>query len=185
MSFTTHHTSVLTVLLVQRTNPGEKFLCTLGTDPGIRIEYARSRKAFPMAWTRTVYSTTTTLLNTHPFAIGKVILQDSLPLPPKDTNTPGATTQHVQVKLKEPKGLVDAKTQTYVNAVNKSPKGGSSKVKVGWVGEDWEDTKKYEWVASVGAGEEIKVDTEFEIFSHARIDVELVEEKENPVIVYT
>ena len=47
---------------------------------------------------------------------------------------------------------------------------------MGWVGEDWEDTKKYEWVASVGAGEEIIVDAEFEVRSRAR-NVQLMEEK--------
>ena len=180
MSFTPHHfTGVLTVFLAQNTNPGEKFLCTLGTDPGIRVEYARTHKVFPTAWTRAVYYTTATLLNTHPFALEKVILQDSLPLPPKDTDAPGAITQYVLVKLSVPKGLIDAKSQTYVDAVNKSPRGGSSKVKVRRIGEDWVNTKMYEWMASVGAREEIKVGAEFEVFSHPFIDVELVEEKEN------
>ena len=103
-------------------------------------------------------------------------MQDSLPLPPKDGSTAGVKPQSIQVNLMEPKGLLDAQSQTYVDAVNKSRNGGSSKVKVGWVGEDWEDTKKYEWVASVGAGEEIIVDAEFEVRSRAR-NVQLMEEK--------
>ena len=106
-------------------------------------------------------------------------MQDSLPLPPKDGSTAGVKPQSIQVNLMEPKGLLDAQSQTYVDAVNKSPRGGSSKVKVRRIGEEWVNTKMYEWMASVGAREEIKVGAEFEVFSHPFIDVELVEEKEN------
>ena len=129
--------------------------------------------------TCSTYHVTTALQNTHSFAVKDVILRDVVPLPPDVQGVAmGTLLQSIRVVLKEPKGLSDAKPKTLINAENKSTKGRSSNVKVRWEGTNGDKTGKYEWVVSVGAGEEIKVEAVIEVHSPSHFSWQLVQENE-------
>ena len=105
-----------------------------------------------------------------------VVLRDVIPLPPDVQGIPNTLLQSIRVILKEPKGLTDAKPGELVDAENKSLKGKSSSVKVRWIGANGDKSGKYEWVASVGAGDEVQVDAVIEVHSPSHYNWQLVQE---------
>lgn len=132
--------------------------------------------AFSAQTTCSTYHVTTSLQNTHSFAVKDVVLRDVIPLPPDVQGIPNTLLQSIRVILKEPKGLTDAKPGELVDAENKSLKGKSSSVKVRWIGANGDKSGKYEWVASVGAGDEVQVDAVIEVHSPSHYNWQLVQE---------
>ena len=171
--------------LTQDVNPDEKFRCTLGADPALRITYVRKPRsfvttttAFSAQTTCATYHVTTILQNTHSFAVRDVILRDVVPLPPDIHGVNmGNLLQSIRVVLKEPKGLSEAKPETIIVAENKSTRNNvASGVNVRWEGANGDKTGKYEWVASVGAGEEVRVEAVIEIHAPSHFNWQLIQE---------
>jgi hypothetical protein len=171
----------------QDVNPEEKFRCTLGADPALRITYARKPRVFTTTTTAfsaqtncSTYHVTTILQNTHSFAVKDVILRDVVPLSPdiQGVNI-GNLLQSIRVVLKEPRGLSEARPETNIVAENKSSRNNvGSSVHVRWEGTVGDKSGKYEWVASVGAGEEVKVEAVIEIHAPSHFNWQLIQDKE-------
>ncbi|TDL25849.1 hypothetical protein BD410DRAFT_784883 [Rickenella mellea] len=141
-------------------NPEETFHCTLGPDPSLRISYTRyprtnetSKLAFAAHTTTSTFKATAIIQNKHTFPIKNFILREVIPLSDQD---------NIQVVLKLPKGLAEAKEKEIVD--QKSSKGN---LRARWTrtigGKSGDKEGKYEWLADIGAGDEVKMEVEWEV----------------------
>ncbi|KAF8268362.1 hypothetical protein EI94DRAFT_1829590 [Lactarius quietus] len=163
--------------------PGDTFHCTLGADPATRIRYARTSRradvsanatrAFSEQWASTEYTSRTTITNSHPFALRALLLRDAVPV--------SEDGERVNVVLRRPAGLADLKQGDELEV---SAEGDEAKEEGEEEGEEGEvrperskarrtvrwsksvDGKKeglFEWVVDVGAGEEVTIETEWDV----------------------
>ncbi|KAI5122272.1 hypothetical protein M0805_002353 [Coniferiporia weirii] len=154
---------------IRDVNPEEIFKCTLGPDPSLRIKYTRlprsvttSGSAFAAQTTSTTYKIITSVINTHSFPVHGLIVRDAAPIPPgseEQNLNPHTTVPGIKVLLKQPKDLGEAAPDTLVEVASSGP---SSSVKVRWM-KDGNNEGKYEWLVDVGAGEEVKLEAEYEV----------------------
>ena len=165
--------------------PGDTFHCTLGADPATRIRYTRTfrradkpaagTRAFSEQWASTEYSCRTTITNSHPFALRALVLRDSVPV--------SEDGERVNVVLRRPDGLADLEQGKELELGAEEEEAGEgegegeegevraegSKVKrtVRWSksvdGKGGRKEGLFEWVVDVGAGEEVTIDTEWDV----------------------
>lgn len=119
-----------------------------------------SGSAFAAQTTVTTYKICTHVHNTHSFAIKTLLVRDAAPVRlqlNENGSVPG-----INVVLKRPVGLGEAATAgTLVNV--STSMSGKSMVKVRWAHEGHDKDGKYVWVVDVGAGEEVKLEAEYEV----------------------
>lgn len=122
------------------------------------------------------YKVQTAIQNKHTFPITGLIVRDAVPT--IDSSSAAAASNDTKVILKHPEGLGEAEVGEMVNVdVNGGEKGkGNSKVKAHWVDDVARKEGKYEWVADIGAGEEVKLDAEFEVRAPSDSNWVLVED---------
>ena len=159
--------------------PGDTFHCTLGADPATRIRYIRTfrradkpaagTRAFSEQWASTEYSCRTTITNSHPFALRALVIRDSVPV--------SEDGERVNVVLRRPAGLADLEQgkELELGAEEEEEEGEGearaegSKVKrtVRWSksvdGKGGRKEGLFEWVVDVGAGEQVTIDTEWDV----------------------
>jgi len=165
--------------------PGDVFSCTLGADPATRIRYARTskradddatggaagreRSAFSEQWAATMYRSHITVTNRHPFALRELVVRDGLPVC-KDK-------KRVSVVLRHPAGLAELEQGKELQVDAKEDGGrdddgdgegeGKKKQKVRWCkvvdGKGGRKEGLFEWVVEVGAGEELTIETEWDV----------------------
>lgn len=129
----------------------------------MRVRHERTRVATPAPAQATfgahlytvAYTAETTITNKSSFAISDVIVRDALPLAPRSL---GGT---VNVTLKAPEGLADAKDGQEVN-VREGVKARWSKKRDGKGGEA---EGKYEWMVNIGAGRQVTLKAQWEVKS--------------------
>ena len=147
--------------------PGDVFSCTLGADPATRIRYTRTskradeggagreRSAFSEQWASTTYRSCTTITNRHPFALRAVVLRDGVPV--------SEDKKRVSVVLRHPEGLAELEQGGEL----KVSEGEGEKRTVRWSkvvdGKGGKKEGLFEWVVEVGAGEEITIETEWDV----------------------
>ena len=143
--------------------PGGEFICTLGPDMGIRITYKRmsniqkeAASRFAEQYTTTAFSTLTTVNNTHPFALTKLVVRDTLPIS-DDGN-------RVRVILREPSVLADTKQGEQKDVETH---------RIGWCAPSGRKDYLYEWHCSLEAGKEITLSTSWDVKAPA--DVKWIE----------
>ncbi|KAH9038572.1 hypothetical protein EDB85DRAFT_2141799 [Lactarius pseudohatsudake] len=164
---------------------GDTFHCTLGADPATRIRYARTSRradkpldaaarAFSEQWASTAFTSRTTITNSHPFALRELVLRDAVPV--------SEDGEHVNVVLRRPTALADLEQgeELEVGAeVGEEAKevGDEGEVrperraaprrKVRWCklvdGKGGRKEGLFEWVVDVGAGEEVTIETEWDV----------------------
>ena len=165
--------------------PGDVFRCTLGADPATRIRYTRTskraddsaggadgrreRSAFSEQWAATMYRSRTTVTNRHPFALRELVVRDGVPLCEDE--------KRVSVVLRHPAGLAELEQGKELQVGEKEDSGregdddddgeGKKKQKVRWCkvvdGKGGKREGLFEWVVEVGAGEELTIETEWDI----------------------
>ena len=153
--------------------PGGEFNCTLGADPATRIRYVRmskraddagpagERRAFTEQWAATTYRSRMTVTNQHPFALRELVVRDGLPVSENE--------KCVCVVLRRPAGLADLEQgeECEVGAKDGGREGEGKQHSVRWSkAVDGKGGKKeglFEWVVEVGAGEELTIDTEWDV----------------------
>jgi len=164
--------------------PGDHFSCTLGADPATRIRYARTakraddgaareRSAFSEQWAATTYRSRTTVTNRHPFALRALVLRDGVPVSEDE--------RRVSVVLRRPEGLAELEQgeELKVGVEHSAREGkgegegecragaGSEKRTVRWSkvvdGKGGKKEGLFEWVVEVGAGEEVTIETEWDV----------------------
>jgi uncharacterized protein (TIGR02231 family) len=153
--------------------PGGEFSCTLGADPATRIRYVRmakraddtdpagERRAFTEQWAATTYRSRMTVTNQHPFALRELVVRDGLPVSENE--------KCVSVVLRRPAGLADLEQgeECEVDAKDGGREGGGKQHSVRWSkAVDGKGGKKeglFEWVVEVGGGEELTIDTEWDV----------------------
>ncbi|KAI0287205.1 hypothetical protein BC826DRAFT_917531 [Russula brevipes] len=154
--------------------PGDVFSCTLGADPATRIRYARTskradddgdgrargRSAFSEQWAATAYRSRTTVTNRHPFPLRALVLRDGVPVSEDD--------KRVSVVLRRPAGLAELE-QGKELGVGAEEDGACKDEKriVRWGkvvdGKGGRKEGLFEWVFEVGAGEEVTIETEWDV----------------------
>ena len=163
--------------------PGDTFHCTLGADPATRIRYTRTARpadvsanatrAFSEQWASTEYVSRTTITNSHPFALRALVLRDSVPV--------SEDGERVNVVLRSPAGLADLEQgeELKVNAVGEAeeegeeeegetrPERSKARRTVRWckavLDKGGRKDGLFEWVVDVGAGEEITIETKWDV----------------------
>jgi len=147
--------------------PGDVFSCTLGADPATRIRYTRTskradeggagreRSAFSEQWASTTYRSCTTITNRHPFALRAVVLRDGVPV--------SEDKKRVSVVLRRPEGLAELEQGGDLKVGEEE----GEKRTVRWSkvvdGKGGKKEGLFEWVVEVGAGEEITIETEWDV----------------------
>jgi uncharacterized protein (TIGR02231 family) len=154
--------------------PGNVFSCTLGADPATRIRYVRmakraddagavgeQRRAFTDQWAATTYRSRTTVTNQHPFALRELVIRDGVPVSENE--------KCVSVVLRCPAGLAELEQgeECEVGAKDGGRGGEGKKQSVRWSkvvdGKGGKKEGLFEWVVEVGAGEELTIDTEWDV----------------------
>ena len=168
--------------------PGDTFHCTLGADPATRIRYTRTSRraddepaaaarartsAFSEQWASTTYVSRTTITNSHPFALRALVLRDAVPV--------SEDVERVNVVLRRPAALADLEQgeELEVGAEDEKeaeeegeegevrPERGRARRTVRWSktvdGKGGRKEGLFEWVVDVGAGEEITIETEWDV----------------------
>lgn len=107
----------------------------------------------------TTYKISTHVHNTHSFAINNLLVRDAAPI--KIQSSENRSVPGINVVLKRPEGLGEAAVDTLVNV--STSKSGKSVVKVRWAHGAHDKDGKYVWVVDVGAGEEVKLEAEYEV----------------------
>lgn len=162
--------------------PGDVFNCTLGVDPATRIRYARTskradehgggageRSAFAEQWAATTYRSRTTVTNCHPFVLRALVLRDGVPVSDDE--------KRVSVVLRRPEGLAELAQCEELKVCTKD----GAREGEGEGEEEEEDGKRtvrwskvvdgkggkkqglFEWVVEIGAGEEVTIETEWDV----------------------
>ncbi|KAI9458943.1 hypothetical protein BJY52DRAFT_1268152 [Lactarius psammicola] len=158
--------------------PGDTFHCTLGADPATRIRYARTSRradkppasavrAFSEQWASTAYASRTTITNSHPFALRALVLRDAVPV--------SEDGERVSVVLRRPAALADleqgeelevgaedAEGEGEEGEVRPEPPAGSRRT-VRWCKSGGRKEGLFEWVVDIGAGEEVTIETEWDV----------------------
>ncbi|KAH9059614.1 hypothetical protein EDB87DRAFT_1735645 [Lactarius vividus] len=160
---------------------GDTFHCTLGADPATRIRYARTSRradkpldaaarAFSEQWASTAFVSHTTITNSHPFALRELVLRDAVPV--------SEDGERVNVVLRCPAALADLEQgeELEIGAeVGEEAKEGevqperraTPRRKVRWCklvdGKGGRKEGLFEWVVDVGAGEEVTIETEWDV----------------------
>jgi len=166
--------------------PGYTFHCTLGADPATRIRYARTARradkppaaaarAFSEQWASTAYVSRTTITNSHPFALRALVLRDAVPV--------SEDGERVNVVLRRPAALADleqgedlevgaedgeeeAEEEGEEGEVRPERRAASRRT-VRWCklvdGKGGRKEGLFEWVVDVGAGEEVTIETEWDV----------------------
>ena len=171
--------------------PGDVFSCTLGADPATRIRYARTskraddsaggaagrreRSAFSEQWAATTYRSRTTVTNRHPFVLRELVVCDGVPVCEDE--------KRVSVVLRHPAGLAELEQGKELQVCAKEDGGrgddddgegdgegegeGNKKQSVRWCkvvdGKGGRKEGLFEWVVEVGAGEELTIETEWDV----------------------
>jgi uncharacterized protein (TIGR02231 family) len=162
--------------------PGDVFICMLGADPAARIRYARTskradgseRSAFSEQWAATMYRSRTTVTNRHPFALRELVVRDGVPVCEDE--------KRVSVVLRHPAGLAELEQgkELQVGAKDDGEREGDDdgdddgegegegkKQRVRWCkvvdGKGGRKEGLFEWVVEVGAGEELTIETEWDV----------------------
>jgi uncharacterized protein (TIGR02231 family) len=165
--------------IVEDVAPGDVFNCTLGADPATRIRYARTskraddattgreRSAFSEQWAATTYRSRTTVTNRHPFALRELVVRDGVPVCEDE--------KRVSVVLRHPVGLAELEQgeELQVGVKQDAREGEGEEVVVGqkqkvrWCkvvdGKGGRKEGLFEWVVEVGAGEELTIETEWDV----------------------
>jgi len=139
-------------------NVNDTFTCTLGSDASLKVKYSRSSKtlksfgvAFSEVTNTTIYTTTISIHNKHQFPISNLIVRDVVPT---------CEDKRVNVVLRKPAGLVDAKGTEWVAI-------GKEGLKVGWKkvvdGKGGQKEGTFEWRWKIGNGAQIKLEAEWEV----------------------
>ena len=147
--------------------PGDAFRCTLGVDPATRIRYTRTskradddgtvreRSAFSEQWATTTYRSCTTITNGHSFALRALVLRDGVPV--------SEDKKRARIVLRRPEGLAVLEQGDELKVCE----GEGQKRTVRWGnvvdGKGGKKEGMFEWVAEVGAGEEITIETEWDV----------------------
>jgi hypothetical protein len=165
--------------------PGDTFHCTLGADPATRIRYVRTAlradasaaasRAFSEQWASTAYASRTTITNRHPFALRALVLRDAVPV--------SEDGERVNVVLRQPAGLADLEQGEDLELGAESEEAAEgegegeeeearserSKARrtVRWCklidGKGGRKEGLFEWVVDIGAGEEVTIETEWDV----------------------
>ncbi|KAH9059613.1 hypothetical protein EDB87DRAFT_1684675 [Lactarius vividus] len=169
---------------------GDTFHCTLGADPATRIRYARTSRradkpldaaarAFSEQWASTAFASRTTITNSHPFALRELVLRDAVPV--------SEDGERVNVVLRRPAALADLEQgeELEVSAeVGEEAKEGevqperraAPRRKVRWCklvdGKGGRKEGLFEWVVDVGAGEEVTIETEWDVKAPVSLKVD-------------
>jgi uncharacterized protein (TIGR02231 family) len=156
--------------------PGDVFSCTLGADSATLIRYertakraddayaARERSAFSEQWDTMAYRSRTTVTNRHPFALRELVVQDGVPVSEDEKS--------VNVVLRHPACLAELEQgeELQIGAKDGGKEGKSKTQTVRWGKQvDGKGGKKeglFEWVVEVGAGEELTIETEWDVQAH-------------------
>ncbi|KAI0045246.1 hypothetical protein FA95DRAFT_1543906 [Auriscalpium vulgare] len=155
-------------------NPNDAFDCTLGADPAVRIRYTRTAAAqtaparpFSEQTRTTTYTSRAVLRNTHAFAVGALVVRDALPV----------ARGGVSTVLRRPEGLAGAKDDEEV-ALAAEGEGEGRMVRWGKAvdGKGGKKDGVFEWVCALGAGEEIVLETVWDVHATAAVHVQLVEQ---------
>jgi uncharacterized protein (TIGR02231 family) len=164
-----------TAILGADVAPGDVFSCTLGEDRAARIRYARTakrstdgangaareRSAFSEQWAATTYRSRTTVANRHPFALRELVVRDGVPVSEDEGR--------VCVVLRRPAGLAEleqgAELQVGADDDEREDNGKKQRVRWGKVvdGKGGKKEGVLEWVVEVGAGEELTIETEWDV----------------------
>ncbi|VDB88403.1 unnamed protein product [Peniophora sp. CBMAI 1063] len=145
---------------VKNIAPGGDFTCTLGPDMGTRVTYNRVSKLetdaqasrFSEQYSTTACSASTTIVNTHPFALATFVVRDSLPISDDE--------KRVRVVLREPALLAEAEQG------DEKDVGGH---KVRWADTQGRKDGLFEWVCSVDAGKEVTLSTAWDVKAPADV----------------
>jgi uncharacterized protein (TIGR02231 family) len=153
--------------------PGDVFSCTLGADPATRIRYVRmskraddagpegERRAFTDQWVATMRCSRITVTNQHPFALRELVIHDGVPVSENE--------KCISVVLRRPAGLAELEQgdECEVSAKDGGREGEGKKHTVRWSkvvdGKGGKKEGLFEWVVEVGAGEELTIDTEWDV----------------------
>ncbi|KAH8984947.1 hypothetical protein EDB92DRAFT_2070710, partial [Lactarius akahatsu] len=141
---------------------GDTFHCTLGADPATRIRYARTSRradkpldaaarAFSEQWASTAFASRTTITNSHPFALRELVLRDAVPV--------SEDGERVNVVLRRPAALADLEQDEELEVGAEVGEG----AKEAGEGEGGRKEGLFEWVVDVGAGEEVTIETEWDV----------------------
>ena len=143
--------------------PGGEFTCTLGPDTGTRITYKRTSKLekgaagrFSEQFATAAYTAVTTIDNTHPFKLDKLVVRDGLPVSDDENR--------VRVILRGPSVLAEAE-----QGEQKDVDGH----KIAWCSPSGRKDGLYEWHCSLEAAKEITLSTSWDV--KAPSDVKWVE----------
>ena len=155
------------------------FKCTLGPDPSLRVILTKvprttstTGSAFAAQTTCATYRQRIKVQNTHTFPIKDLLLRDAVPLPfaENQQQQPGVAAanqnnSNIKVVLKEPAGLSEARAGEAIEVKKKTGTklGANSSAKVRWEGRTGDKDGKYQWVLCLGAGEEVEVESEYEV----------------------
>ncbi|KAH9017128.1 hypothetical protein EDB83DRAFT_2528731 [Lactarius deliciosus] len=161
---------------------GDTFHCTLGADPATRIRYARTSRradkpldaaarAFSEQWASTAFASRVTITNSHPFALRELVLRDAVPV--------SEDGERVNVVLRRPAALADLEqgeelevgAEVGEEAKEVGDEGEERRAaprrKVRWCklvdGKGGRKEGLFEWVVDVGAGEEVTIETEWDV----------------------
>ncbi|KAI0263076.1 hypothetical protein BC834DRAFT_828113 [Gloeopeniophorella convolvens] len=164
--------------------PGDVFSCALGSDLSTRIRYSRTTKRAPMSEgsfsisTTTTYVSRTTVTNKHSFPLRPFVLRDGVPT--------SDDKSRVRVVLRRPAGLAELNQEKEGSAQAENPK--DKKTTVRWSkvtdGKGGRKEGLFEWVFEVGAGEEVTVETEWDVNAYSSlvwVDVEGVQARDTLV----
>ncbi|KZV72708.1 hypothetical protein PENSPDRAFT_603927 [Peniophora sp. CONT] len=144
--------------------PGGEFTCTLGPDLGTRVTYNRTSKLetdaqtsrFSEQYATTTCSASTSVTNTHPFALAALIVRDSLPISDDE--------KRVRVILRDPAVLAEAEQGEEKDV---------GQYKASWSDDDGRKKGLYEWHCSVEAGKDVTLLTAWDVKAPA--DVKWIE----------
>ncbi|KAH9000878.1 hypothetical protein EDB86DRAFT_472098 [Lactarius hatsudake] len=157
---------------------GDTFHCTLGADPATRIRYARTSRradkpldaaarAFSEQWASTAFVSRMTITNSHPFALRELVLRDAVPV--------SEDGERVNVVLRRPAALADLEQDEELEVGEEVKEVGDEdeerraapRRKVRWCklvdGKGGRKEGLFEWVVDVGAGEEVTIETEWDV----------------------
>ena len=145
--------------------PGDVFSCPLGADPETRIRYACvSRRADNGVVRREVdpcaastYRGRTTVMNRHPFALRGLVLRDNVPV--------SEDGQRACVVLRRPEGLtrLEQGEELKVSGGKNGGKNGTVRWSKVVDGKGGKKEGMFEWVVGVEAGEEVTIETEWDV----------------------
>ncbi|KAH9038570.1 hypothetical protein EDB85DRAFT_2072734 [Lactarius pseudohatsudake] len=154
--------------------PGDTFHCTLGSRPRHPHPLCAhppdaAARAFSEQWATTAFASRTTITNSHPFALRALVLRDAVPV--------SEDGERVNVVLRRPAALADLEQgeEVEVGAEDEGEEEGgvrperraAPRRKVRWCksvdGKGGRKEGLFEWVVDVGAGEEVTIETEWDV----------------------